>query len=431
MIDNLWRDLIRAIKSSLVKDSWKRVTKSDVFIMRHDIHCGYVYKGKAYAHLFDSLAENLMSAGLKCQTIAFPCSTLVGEKAHNSPISINRCFLKIALLKFLYLPFLGKKKARAFEVRKRKESFIHLIKLSEVKTIITVETPQYLIEACKECDVLLYKMQHGLMSKNHGMVQHLKSLVSENSEIPSGVLCWDYYSSNFFKKLGVEKLEIWVVGNPWFLRYFFPKKNDLLVRDSIREVRKIGFLSNQHPNILVSLQYGLKKYFNAEHNVMIEPLRKIILETKGKYNWLLRMHPLAQQGVEKEEQLKFLNSNFGGKENIEWEVATQLSLPALLKNIDLHITYNSSTVVEAAWLGIPSAVLFPIASDDNTWNDLFAKERDAGLVTVVPQTEEALLQWIETTLLEKKETTKFEDELKKQNEGLTQFAVHIKNICGK
>jgi len=428
LIISFWGNLKRAVKSLFIQDTWKQIDECDVLMIRDDIHCGYNFEGKAYAHLLDSLADYLKVAEIRCRTIASPYSILVGEKAYNSPISINKFFLKCALLKYLGLAFCGRKRAHAWDLKRKKVFFLNLFERTKVKFVVSIGVPDHLISACRECDIDLYQIQHGLISKNHGMVQHLQSIKHSGNIFPAGFLCWDEASANCFRELGIEKFKAWMIGNPWFLRFYFPKKTDCLVKQSEKEIEEIGFISNQRPNILVTLQYGLKKYFGEENNTMIEALRKVILETKDKYNWLLRMHPTAYQGVDKREQLDFLKSNFGGEENIEWEVSTRLSLPVLLKNVDLHITYNSSTVIEAAWFGVPSAVLFPLESDE-FWSDLFENEIRTGIATVVPQTVEALVEWIDTNLTGKKKADVFKASIYQQKKGLDQFINFVKRTC--
>lgn len=427
MIDSYWGNFKRAIKSVFINDTWKQIGECDVLMIRHDIHCGYVFQGKAYAHLLDSLAEYLTIAGVVCRTIASPYSLLVGERAHNSPISINRFFLKSALLKYIGSVFYGKKRSHAWDFERKKVFFKKIFGRSKAKFVISIGIPNHLISACKESGVSLYQIQHGVMSDKR--IRFFQSFITNNNEFPTGFLCWDEASEDFFNKLDSDEFEILTIGNPWFLRFYFPKETDCLVKQSEKEIEEIGFISNQRPNILVTLQYGLKKYFGEENNTMIEALRKVILETKDKYNWLLRMHPTAYQGVDKREQLDFLKSNFGGEENIEWEVSTRLSLPVLLKNVDLHITYNSSTVIEAAWFGIPSVVLCPLSNYQNSWGDVFSRERSSGLVTIVPQTVEALVEWIDTNLIENKRADVFKASINQQKKGLDQFINFVKRTC--
>jgi hypothetical protein len=97
--------------------------------------------------------------------------------------------------------------------------------------------------------------------------------------------------------------------------------------------------------VLVTLQVNLSSA------AALAPLLGVI-EASPETVWWLRLHPmaLADQPLV-EEKLRACKAR-------HWNIAqaTALPLPVLLRHADIHATHSSSTVVEAAALGVPSIV---------------------------------------------------------------------------
>ena len=73
----------------------------------------------------------------------------------------------------------------------------------------------------------------------------------------------------------------------------------------------------------------------------------------GKLKWLIRLHPQHQN------LRKVVLENLGapGLQDYDLDQASQLPLPLLLASIDVHVTGNSSVVLEALQAGKPSVVI--------------------------------------------------------------------------
>lgn len=84
--------------------------------------------------------------------------------------------------------------------------------------------------------------------------------------------------------------------------------------------------------------------------------------------WWVRLHPMQ---VEQREQFK-ADLRQAGVKKFELDMATDYPLPVLIDHMDVNITQSSSTVIEAATLGIPSVITTRHGAD------LFAKEIEAG-----------------------------------------------------
>src|SRR5690606_10406620 len=107
------------------------------------------------------------------------------------------------------------------------------------------------------------------------------------------------------------------------------------------------------PCILVSLQWGLTE-------PIVSALERVILDTINIYNWNLRLHPVQVRDAwkaDKKQTMKYLTDTFGDKKTQKWLKSSQIPLPIALQQSDLHITYSSTVVIEAAWMGVRSAIL--------------------------------------------------------------------------
>jgi hypothetical protein len=139
------------------------------------------------------------------------------------------------------------------------------------------------------------------------------------------------------------------------------------------------------------------------------------------------MHPVTLRNNDKTRIASFLKNHFGHLENVNWEEVSLASLPFLLKSSSFHITYNSSTVVEAAWLGIPSAVFCHLLGNSEIWSDAFAKEKSMGLVTILSDDEVRIQEWLFKSKSSKKNRTL--DILYGQNQELMRFLKHVCKTC--
>jgi hypothetical protein len=78
-----------------------------------------------------------------------------------------------------------------------------------------------------------------------------------------------------------------------------------------------------------------------------------IRETSTHFKWLIRLHPQYQSLG----QVVRENLTVRGAADYELEQASLLPLPFLLSNIAVHVTGNSSVVLEALQAGKPSIVI--------------------------------------------------------------------------
>jgi hypothetical protein len=247
-------------------------------------------------------------------------------------------------------------------------------------------------------NIPVYDIQHGVMSKSHKWYGGVLPTLPER-DLPNGFLCWDDHSAKDLKIWAEPKgVSVKAIGHPWFHRFIYPVGDDTLLNESLHNV-VVG--SPNKPTILVSLQWGLHLHYykNDDFNrVMSKSLEEVIKSTSSKYNWLLRLHPAQLVGDEGEYCERYLSKQFGGLTGVEWRRPSSLPLPPLLSQVDAHVTDMSSVVIEAAWFGIPSALLNPNFHSGGILEHIFAHERSVGIARVVPQDARAIETWLESVL---------------------------------
>ncbi len=247
----------------------------------------------------------------------------------------------------------------------------------------------------------VYDIQHGVIAEDHWWYGKALRHAVPQSDLPTGILCWDRPSASVLEQWAPTRgVVVEVVGHPWFQRFRSPSSADDLVAEALQRGR---VFNNGKPTVLVSLQWGLHIHYyqNTDFNkVMCKALEAAILCTQERYNWLLRLHPVQRRGAEGRYCEAYLQETFGSCAQVEWEQASSAPLPALLAQADLHITDMSTVVTEAAWLGVPSALLNPLLRKGGALESLYQHERQIGIASLVEQDAHAIESWMDEQLSE-------------------------------
>jgi len=399
-----WNKFWKILISPFYDSSIKKLHKCEVVFIRHDNDCGYNYKNKKYSPIIDSAVEICISLGHSTLSIAAPFSINVGEFAFNSPYAFNRIFLLLAINRRILSLFLPNLRSNAWVNERKFRFWLKVLDKVRPKIIIGVQPDPQLCRASRKQNIQIYEIQHGVINTDHFWYCGILKDKTPTSELPHGFLCWDKASAQALNNWAPEKgIQVLVVGNPWFQRFFYPDVTDKLVQELIYSE---NFFENNRPTILVSLQWDMNFYYknNSSRKIMImcDALEQTIKSTSALYNWLIRLHPVQKNGEEGRACIRYLTQEFGKFDNIEWEINSEIPLPIVLTKCDLHITDMSSVVVEASWGGVPSALLNPLINEGEILADLFELERKIGIATVLPQNNVAIESWIERTLLSEK-----------------------------
>jgi len=384
------------LRGIITRDTWHTLSPCDVLLVRHDNDCGYTYHGKAYAHLIDSFSDLCTNRSLKVRTVATPLSVLVGSRAYNSPVSYNQAYIIIGLIQRGLQIIKGKDFAVKWAESRRVALWCDIIGKARPKIVVGIMPDEYLCRAGKKMGIPIYDLQHGVIADEHYWYGENYRMSIPAEDLPDGFLCWDEQSvATISKWASKEGIHVIKIGNPWFLRFFQDDPSDNLVREAIAQVRKS---EDSRQSILVTLQWGMLPPGISTNGIIVDALENVILETRNMYNWILRLHPVQIRGEEKEKVLNYLKDTFGREMAHEWLKSSQDPLPIVLRQADLHITYNSTTVIEAAWMGVRSALLDQEICNGGNNETYYTYERCIGMAEVLPHDSNIIKQWIADTL---------------------------------
>lgn len=398
MINKISNFVKQMICGAMIRDTWHALDPCDVLLVRHDNDCGYTFQAKAYAHLLDSFGDLCAKKKLKIQSVATPNSVLIGTQAYYSPVSYNQAYKVIILSKLVIRLIRGEDIAIRWAKSRNIALWCDILDKTKPRVIFGIQPSEYLCRAGKIKKIPVYDLQHGVINEDDPWYGAKYRISTPIDDLPDGFLCWDSQAVATIAKWGDKKgIRAIEVGNPWFLRFIQHDPDDLLVHEAVAQ-RKI--CDNTRPCVLVSLQWGMGGFYpNIFLNTyLISALERVILDTADMYNWILRLHPVQIVGKEKETALRYLGNTFGEEKAREWLRSSQVPLPIVLRQVDIHITYHSTIVIEAAWMGVRSALLNKDICRGGKWESLYAHERYIGMAEVLPQDPEIIKQWIADTL---------------------------------
>lgn len=164
---------------------------------------------------------------------------------------------------------------------------------------------------------------------------------------PDFYWCWTKKSAEYMnKELIMGKA---IAGYPPHIyAWFNGKKNNYLDEEKI--LKKI--LPPQKKIILVTLNHVISREKYPSW------LLNVVHDTKNEFFWLFRKHDnITRSGQD------ILCDEIDNLPNVEWKKSSLFPLMLLLENADIHVTYDSSTVIEAAVMGLHSIVLSEMSRD--------------------------------------------------------------------
>lgn len=390
---------VSLLRGVFQKETWQHLQPCDVLLVRNDNDCGYTFHGQAYAQIIDSFGDLCENRGLVVRSVATPHSKLIGKQAYRSPVSYDRSFCIITIMGGIVKIFRILGIGRNWSNQHQINLWHRILEKATPKYIIGIQPDKYLCKAGRIKQIPVFDLQHGVISEGDYYYGGMYRKETPVENLPAGFLCWDEISMAIISKWAHKK-EIRVIktGNPWFLRYLERKPDDLLVKEVMAEAVIPDIL---RPRIVVSLQWGMAKNYPEDiFSCLIgEALEQAILDTLGIYDWILRLHPVQlRDDREREMILSYLNATFGTTKTRDWIRISEFPLPVVLSHADLHITYSSSTVTEAAWMGIRSGLLGKHLNAGGKYEDLFTYERSIGMAEVIPQDADFIKKWIADTL---------------------------------
>lgn len=407
---NLFQRSKHLLSSLTIQDNWREIVPCDALLICHDHDRGFYFRGQHYAQLLDSFGELLKSKGLSTTSVARPFSRFVKKKAYREPFSLNRSAF-IALIKSKvqnliqdFIKTQNQTKDASIDL------WVSILKVARPNIVVAIQPEKVLCAASKKLSIPIYDLQHGNIDDESPFYSKSFGLGSNQDNLPTGYLCWNQESANVLLDWTPKKnVEVHIVGNPWFNRFLHKREDDELVQELITTE---SLSTSDAPTILVTLQWGRDLYSdgNVTNGVMPTELEKTILQTANQYDWLIRLHPLQLHGQEAPMVKKYMRSTFSDVKNVYWEDCSNIPLPMVMAQADLHVTYDSCTTVEASWIGLYTALLNPEIRPGGRTESYYIDERASGMAEVVPLDMNAIEMWINSAARRTKPKSRFKNQ---------------------
>lgn len=338
-------------------------------------------EGKGYAQLLDSINDRLMTLGIDTISVSSPLSKKSNINYRN-PINVNGLMARALLWRKCQSVFFKLNSDKDPTIRAWDSLLDHL----NPKLIIGIQPSAELCIAAKAKGIWVADLQHGVISgEGYYGLSYRKPF--DQSGWPSCILCWNHASLTWVKNNIGDHTRALVIGNPWFIRFINRSASDQLVSSML--IYSISALRNRL-KILVTPQWGA---LFEQHRPTGLPsgLLSFIRKSGQEYDWWIRAHPVMLNDVGREKLFSTLKKEFSEHPNVYWEHVTDLSLPQILAQVDLHVTLSSAVTIEAGWFGIPTALLGNNVTDLMTW---FGSEIKDGLAEILQAEHNCIAQWI-------------------------------------
>ncbi|MBN2156584.1 MAG: hypothetical protein JW776_11120 [Candidatus Lokiarchaeota archaeon] len=270
-------------------------------------------------------------------------------------------FIQILKSHNINLSIMDKNKIRyyVYLLRIRANYFKWFIKKhhSELGMCTGYYIPEHLafILACFESSIPSVDIQHGLQGEFLSAYSEWKH--EYRQLLPTSFWVWTEFEKDYIQNWAHETSPFPYLGGNLWLDFCSNAENGE-IRKFLKEIRHIK-TNEYNSHILLSLQPNntLDYFFN------------IIKQSPKTWFWWIRLHPRMLEQIDELIQLLEQNNIL----NYSVTEASQFPLPLILKNVDVHITYNSTVVIDADQFNLKSIVL------DENGSDYFPQQFQKGV----------------------------------------------------
>ena len=385
IVGKIMRDVIRVDRVQYVR--------SEILTVAHDNDRSFLYRGKHYSPLIDTIEDDLRERGVaQCQSIARIISTIKGERSYGNVASPEGGFARALLHK------------RALGLSKRNGEYPfcsweedvwgYILDRTGARKVVAILPSRELCAAVHKRGLWVADVQHGVIADAHSWYGAAFRSSDPPEWVPDAFLCWDEPSADIINTWAAAKnAHATVIGNRWLVRFAKKAYGDRLVQEIADTYQpKIDALGDK-PKILVSMSWGAS---NIPNGFLVDALAQVIKDTADSYTWLLRLHPNQLIGFATDEGARFAHyhaTELGGA--AVWDWVSSAPLPFLLGAIDMHISWHSSVAIEAAQCGIKSALLDPDVRTLESKSDYFNAYRAGGRIDMIPDDAASIRAWLQ------------------------------------
>jgi hypothetical protein len=252
--------------------------------------------------------------------------------------------------------------------------------------------------ACHHLGIITIDIQHGLQGHLHWAYGRWGNVPEAGFELlPKFFWVWSDFEAEAIRKWS-SRLSPWhqpIIGGNLFLDLWRSSNNEIVQYYD----EKIGNVKREKRG-LIHVLYTI----GYEEMDKLATVFNTMRQSESLCYWWLRVHPGKLRDKESFKKLVWQHRILNG----EVDLATDLPLYALLRQMDLHLTFYSSSVFEAEDLGVPSVVVGDYAKE------LFSEQISSGWAFPVDTVEEIIsgikVQFHKKEALEKTKVEK--DEVK-------------------
>lgn len=230
-------------------------------------------------------------------------------------------------------------------------------------------------QACRERGIPSLEIQHGQEGDLHWAYARWTRLPPGGyGLLPSTYWTWSPSEAGVINRWATAGSGHGAIvgGNPWLEQW----RHDTspVVRGYDEMVARLLSEAGGDVNVLVTLQSTMTG------PAQVGPLMAAVEASPPSWRWWVRRHPVMDE--EERRRVARLFGPLAGRAEVEQ--SSELPLPALLRHVDVHVTINSSAVLEAQAFGVPSVVLDPDA------HELYPEQAASGWIALARGPSEIL-----------------------------------------
>ncbi len=369
------------------KDSSKDLKECDILLFCHDVDRPLTLDKVAYSPLIDTLRETLESHGFHCQSIAHPYSSLVGGRACNNVIAINRSYLLSRIANRL------SSFSDDLPLGVQSNIYCSILERTKAKLVVTIGASDDLCQACHLLDRFHVELLHGIGYTEPQWGWEKK----HKSKLPKGILSLDEVSTKGFYPLLEKGVVIKTIPHP-FLSRFTPKNRHSLPKEWLFSEQQS---KNFKKSILVSLQWAYAgdhgdhvQFSNILSNGLFFPEIEALVEKHKDVFWHFRFHPVHLRSRIYKPLIEFMNHFVSRYSNCDWKDASRLPYPSVVMQCAGNIGMSSMSCYDAAAMGVPSLMLCPTIQHGKIHEDWFSDLVEEGYVKKATPHFKTIEDWV-------------------------------------
>lgn len=201
------------------------------------------------------------------------------------------------------------------------------------------------VMACQKNNVVVIDIQHGVQGPFHAAYGKWSKIPSEGYELlPNIFAVWSEFEKRVIDDWAItsNKHTSYILGNIW---------NDMWRQAEPSPIVK-GF-NQQIRSIIGSAHHKAIALFTLQTGIHTPDYLVNVIRNTPYIQWWIRIHP-CMLGEEEKIYREWMNFQL---KNIIIREATNIPLPALLRQIIVHVTNSSSVVLDAAQFRVPSIII--------------------------------------------------------------------------